>query len=210
MAVGLVVLREVRYEASDFRFLVWNLVLAWIPLLVALLVYHRYRRGTSLVLLSPAILIWLLFLPNAPYILTDFIHLSAARDVPVWFDGATLAAFAWTGLLIGFASLNLLHLVARHRLGSLAAWCCIAIVLGLVSAGVCLGRFLRWNSWDVFISPGRLGAELSQAANASALMRGVAIVVLLTVLLSAAYVAFFALLGARLDRRDPGRMKAAG
>ena len=110
----------------------------------------------------------------------------------MWFDGATLAACAWTGLLIGFASLNLLHLVARHRLGSLAAWSCSAIALGLVSAGVCLGRFLRWNSWDVFVSPDRLAAQLSQAANASALMRGVAIVVVLTVLLSAAYIAFFA------------------
>ena len=209
VAFGLVLLREVTYEASDFRFLAWNLVLAWTPLLVALLVYHRYGRGTSLVLLSPVILIWLLFLPNAPYILTDFIHLSTARDVPVWFDGATLAAFALTGLLIGFTSLNLLHVVARHRLGSFAAWVCVALALGLVSTGVCLGRFLRWNSWDVFLNPGRL-TELSQAANASALIRGTATVVLLTVLLSAAYIGFFALLGARLeparlrtDERDP-------
>jgi len=192
-----VLIREVTYEESDFRFLVWNLVLAWVPLLLALFVYHRYRNGTSLVLLSPAILIWLLFLPNAPYILTDFIHLSATRDVPVWFDGATLAAFACTGLLIGFASVHLLHRVTRHRLSSNAAWCCVATVLGFVSAGVCLGRFLRWNSWDVFVSPRRL-TELSHAANADALMRGAAMVVLLTILLSAAYVAYLALL-----RRGP-------
>lgn len=202
VCVGLVLLREVKYQAYDFRFLIWNLVLAWIPLLLALLVYDRYGRGTPLARLLPVILVWLLFLPNAPYILTDFIHLSAARGVPLWFDGATLSAFAWTGLLLGFASLYLVHVVARHRFGSLAAWCCVPSVLGLVSAGVCLGRFLRWNSWDLITSPGQRAAELSQAIDAAALVRGAGIVFLLTCLLSAAYFSFYALIGARFDRTE--------
>ena len=82
VALGLELVREHRYEAFDFRFLIWNLILAWIPLLLALLVYDRYRRGSSLVALTPALALWLLFLPNAPYIVTDFVHLSATSPAP--------------------------------------------------------------------------------------------------------------------------------
>jgi uncharacterized membrane protein len=202
VCLGLEGLRELKYEAYGYRFLVWNLVLAWIPLLLSILVYDRYRRGTPLLRLSPAIVLWLLFLPNAPYILTDFIHLSASSPVPLWFDGATLSAFAWTGLLLGFVSLYLLHVVARHRLGSLAAWCCVPVVLGLVSAGVCLGRFLRWNSWDLLVQPTQRAADFAEAADANALLRGAAIALFLTCLLTAGYFSFYALVASRLDRRE--------
>ena len=102
----------------DFRFLLWNLFLAWVPFVLALVVYDRYRRGTPLARLLPALVLWLLFLPNAPYIVTDFVHLSAARTPPLWFDGVELSAFAWTGMLLGFVSLYLVHAVVRHRFGA--------------------------------------------------------------------------------------------
>src|SRR5439155_7626118 len=71
LCLSLEFVREVHYAAVDYRFLVWNLVLAWIPLTLALLVYDRYRHGTPLARTAPALALWLLFLPNAPYILTD-------------------------------------------------------------------------------------------------------------------------------------------
>ena len=117
LCVALELFRELHFGALGFRFLVWNLILAWIPLLLALFVYDRYRRGSPLARLAPALALWLLFLPNAPYIVTDFVHLSAASRTPLWLDGVVVSAFAWTGLLLGFVSLYLLHAVTRHRFG---------------------------------------------------------------------------------------------
>jgi uncharacterized membrane protein len=132
LCLALELAREHRY-AADFRFLVWNLILAWAPLILALLVYDGYRRGTTLVRLAPALALWLLFLPNAPYIVTDFVHLSARSRAPLWFDGVELPAFAWTGMLLGFVSLYLVHAVLRHRLGAPAGWCVVLGVLALAS-----------------------------------------------------------------------------
>ena len=94
LCASLELFRELHFGALGFRFLVWNLILAWIPLLLALFVYDRYRRGSPLARLAPALAVWLLFLPNAPYIVTDFVHLSAASSAPLWFDGVVVSAFA--------------------------------------------------------------------------------------------------------------------
>src|SRR3954469_12916001 len=91
--IALELVRERHFGATDFRFLLWNLFLAWIPFALALVVYDRYRRGASFMRLLPALTLWLLFLPNAPYIVTDFVHLSAGRTPPLWFDGLELSVF---------------------------------------------------------------------------------------------------------------------
>jgi uncharacterized membrane protein len=200
VCLALELVRERRYEALDFRFLVWNLILAWIPLLVGLVVYDRHRRGTSLVRLAPALAFWLLFLPNAPYIVTDFVHLSASSPAPLWYDGVELSAFAWTGILLGFVSLYLVHAVARHRLGGLVGWSAVFAVLGLVSAGVYLGRVKRWNSWDLLTQPGGRLAQLhTHLADPASLGRAVGITLAMTALLTLAYLVFYVLMGTRLD-----------
>ena len=147
-------MRERHYGAHDFRFLVWNLILAWVPLVFALVVYDGYRRGAGLLRLAPALALWLLFLPNAPYIVTDFVHLSANTQASLWLDGIELSAFAWTGMLLGFVSLYLVHAVLRNRLGELVGWGTVLCVLALASVGVYLGRVKRWNSWDLLTQPG--------------------------------------------------------
>lgn len=200
LCIGLELLRELRFDAPGYRFLLWNLALAWVPLVVALVIYDRYRRGTSLSRLAPAAALWLIFLPNAPYILTDFIHLSPSRHTPLWLDGTILSAFAWTGLLLGFVSLYLLHAVARDRYGSRTSWYCVVSVLALVSAGVCLGRFLRWNSWDLLVQPGKLLAQLlPHLGDPGAVARATLLTLLLTCLLAAAYFSFYAVVGIRLN-----------
>ena len=141
LCVALELFRERHYGALDFRFLLWNLVLAWIPLLVALIVYDCYRRGTRFSVLTPAIALWLLFLPNAPYIVTDFVHLAPGAQTPLYVDGVVLSAFAWTGVLLGFVSLYLMHAVARDRLGPRGGWLAALVALGLTSVGVYIGRF---------------------------------------------------------------------
>jgi uncharacterized membrane protein len=194
LCLGLELVRERHYGALGFRFLTWNLILAWIPLLLALLVYDRYRRGTAIVRLAPALVLWLLFLPNAPYIVTDFVHLSAADDAPLWFDGVVLSAYAWTGMLLGFVSLYLLHTVVRHRFGATAGWTGVLVVLALVSAGVYLGRVKRWNSWDMLTDPGKRVAQLhAHLADPASLGRAFAVTLAMTALLAVAYGVFYAL-----------------
>ena len=199
LCLALELAREHRY-AADFRFLVWNLILAWVPLILALVVYDRYRRGAPLVRLAPALALWLLFLPNAPYIVTDFVHLSARSPAPLWFDGVELSAFAWTGMLLGFVSLYLVHAVLRHRLSAPAGWCAVLCVLALASVGVYLGRVKRWNSWEVLTEPGAKLAELQpHLGDPSALARGFGVTVVVTGLLAAAYLVFYVLIGVRIE-----------
>lgn len=208
LCVAFELVRELHFSAHGYRFLLWNLALAWIPLLLALQIYDRYRNGTRLARLAPLVALWLLFLPNGPYILTDFIHLQPSTRTPLWLDGAILSAFGWTGLLLGFVSIYLVHTVGRHRLGERAAWSCVAGILGLVSVGVCLGRFLRWNSWDLLITPGRRLTQLAaQLGDPSAVTRAGVLTLLLTGLLASAYFTFYVLIGSRLENvgRSPIR-----
>jgi uncharacterized membrane protein len=200
LCLGLELVREHRYGAYDFRFLIWNLILAWIPLLLALLVYDRYRRGRSVLVLAPALVLWLLFLPNAPYIVTDFVHLSASSPAPLWLDGVEVSAFAWTGMLLGFVSLYLVHAVARHRVGAVPSWIGVLGVLGLVGVGVYLGRVKRWNSWDLLTQPGARLAQLhAHLGDPASLTRAVGISLAVTSLLAAAYLVFYVLMAVRLE-----------
>jgi uncharacterized membrane protein len=208
LCIGLYSVRELHYGAYGYRFLLWNLVLAWVPLVAALAFYDRYRRGAGFLRLLPWAALWLLFLPNAPYLVTDFVHLSQQPHTPLWFDGLLFAAFGVVGLLLGFASLYLVHAVVRHRFGPVRGWACVAASLALTSAGICLGRFLRWNSWDVLLRPGaRLAQLTAKVSDPSAVVRATAVTLVLTGLLAAAYFSFYVLVGIRLDpdgtRRSP-------
>ncbi len=202
ICVGLELVREHRYGAFDFRFLIWNLILAWVPLVLGLVVYDRYRRGVALIRLAPVLVLWLLFLPNAPYIVTDFVHLSPNSPSPLWFDGVELSGFAWTGVLLGFVSLYVVHAVARQRLGAITAWSIIFLVLGLVSAGVYLGRVKRWNSWDLLTQPGARLTQLHEdLADPASVGRAIGLTLGMTVFLALAYLVFYVLMSARLDAR---------
>ena len=198
LCLGLELVREHRYSI-DFRFLVWNLVLAWIPLLLSLGVYDAYRRGRSLLWVAPMIVLWLLFLPNAPYIVTDFVHLSASSRAPLWFDGVELSAFAWTGMLLGFVSLYLVHAVLRDRYGASFGWSAVLFVLALSGVGVYLGRVKRWNSWDLLTQPGQRLAELhAHVGDPAGLAKAIAVSAGVTSLLAASYLVFYLLMGARI------------
>jgi uncharacterized membrane protein len=200
LAVLLELYRQHHYGDASFRFLLWNLMLAWIPLVIALAVYDSYRRGVRLALLAPAIAVWLLFLPNAPYIVTDFVHLSATSPAPLWLDGVELSAFAWTGMLLGFVSLYLVHVVARHRFGLAPSWIGVFGVLALVSVGVYLGRVKRWNSWDLLTQPGARLAQLhAHLGDPASLTRAAGISLAVTCLLAAAYLVFYVLMAVRIE-----------
>ena len=149
---------------GQFRqlYLVWNLFLAWMPLFFALtavgLAHTRpYRRWWFF----SAAAAWLLFFPNAPYILTDLIHLGPKTHSRFWTDLVLILLFALIGLVLGFLSLFLMQRLVARRYGWPAGWLFVGIVAGLSGFGICAGRFLRWNSWDVIFNPFDLLADAS-------------------------------------------------
>lgn len=155
----LFMVRYLRTDVVRFGFLPWNLFLAWVPFVCALIISALSRRGNAL-LVVPLCVVWLLFLPNAPYLITDLVHLGPVREAPFWFDVLLLASFAINGLLLGFASLAMVQQAVRRRWGQLWGWLLAFVALGLCGYGIYLGRFLRWNSWDVLDSPGMLVREV--------------------------------------------------
>jgi uncharacterized membrane protein len=139
-----------------YAFLIWNLFLAWIPFMISYFTYGMtLRRKWIYVFIPAAAFLWLIFFPNAPYILTDFQHLAyhSKLDPPVWYDVMMLFWFAFTGLLLGIVSLFLMQEIIRQAFGRWVGWVFVALVTGLSSAGVYMGRFLRWNSWDILRNP---------------------------------------------------------
>ena len=144
-----------------FVFLVWNLFLALIPYLIStlLVVYHERIRHTALIILP--ILVWLCFFPNAPYILTDLFHLKQRPGVPYWYDLALILFFAWNGLMVGYASLFDIQTVLSQRFNATVGWLVALTSLTLAGFGIYLGRYLRWNSWDVVSSPEGLMRDIT-------------------------------------------------
>lgn len=141
-----------RYHWSGhawFSFMAWNLFLAAIPLgFAALLVKtNRWRLAT------PLIAGWLLFFPNAPYVLTDLLHLKERGGMPLWFDLLMLLSFALVSLWMGFQSLQLVQTWIAKKTSSWVAWAFVGMSLLLSGFGIYLGRFLRWNSWDIVSRP---------------------------------------------------------
>ncbi len=139
----------------DFRFLPFNLGLAWIPFIAAAFAYISTIKRVFFYLVMPVCtLVWLVFFPNAPYLLTDFQHLAlSGSHSPLWFDVILLIWFAWTGLLLGITSLYLMQEIVTRAFNPLVGWVFAVCVTVLSSIGVYIGRFLRWNSWDLLQDP---------------------------------------------------------
>ncbi len=152
--LSMVAARSYYLGRDTYHFLIWNLALAWIPMVCAFVTYRIHLRGRRPnFLFAVCALAWFFFFPNAPYIVTDFVHLQHQPPVPLWFDLLTIASFAWTGLCLGYLSLYLMQEVVRVHLGRWTSWVFVVVMLGLGAAGVYAGRFLRWNSWDVVRDP---------------------------------------------------------
>jgi uncharacterized membrane protein len=199
---GLVVLRNLQTGNPNFRYLVWNLFLAWVPFVLAVLFYDGQRRGMRAPALAALGALWLAFFPNAPYIVTDFVHLSRDPLSPLWFDGLTIGAFAATGLLLGLGSLYLVQSAVRRELG----WVVVGASLVLGSVGVYLGRFVRLNSWDFFTNPHYVAYLVKlRLADPFGNPKLIAVVVTSTLMLGAAYLLVYAVaaptLRLELDRR---------
>lgn len=164
VCLGLFALRIFHSHRFAYRYLIWNLVLAWLPALSAFAAYnlHRRHRWINWVLVPGFALFWLVFFPNAPYLITDIMHLQRQAAAPYWYDLLLFVAFAWTGFFLGLVSLLLMQEIVRKTAGARSSWVFAFGVLALSGFGIYLGRFLRWNSWDLFLNPGRLFADVTE------------------------------------------------
>ena len=155
VCVSLVSARIAYSDSRRYAGLLWNLFLAWIPFVLAYLAYVLSWRKALMYLVIPAFaFLWLLFFPNAPYILTDLQHLGdRVSNVPLWYDVIMLIWFSWTGMLLGVVSLNLMQEIIRRQMGRLPSWVFVMAVAGLTSVGLYIGRFVRLNSWDILQDP---------------------------------------------------------
>jgi uncharacterized membrane protein len=186
-----------------YSFLIWNLVLAWLPMIFALLACERYhsvsRRSWGFAGWAAA---WLLFFPNSPYIFTDLIHLTSRFYMHFWVDLSLILLCAITGLVLGFVSLFLMQTVVTRMLGRAASWCFIGAVAALSGFGIYLGRFLRFNSWDVLFKPRELYHGIGRwVADPSASPNSLAFPALFAMFLFLSYLMLYAL--TRLQEAQP-------
>jgi len=148
-------------QSSLYLFLVWNLFLAWLPLVISLLIDQIFRRkptkSANLIIL---IALWLLLLPNTFYILTDFMHLRYRAGMPIWYDVLLLISFSWNGLILGITSLAIVQKTVKQKYGSAPSWIFTAGSIVISSIGVYIGRFFRWNSWDVILTPKNVVSDI--------------------------------------------------
>lgn len=147
-------------DQSTYSFLVWNLFLAGIPYVISSLIYHSSEQKKLLFKHIPLLVMWLLFLPNAPYILTDLFHLEQKTLIPEWYDLMLILSFALNGLVLGVVSLFQIHDMVENRLGKASGFVFVFVVCLLCAFGVYLGRFLRFNSWDIISNPSPLFEDL--------------------------------------------------
>lgn len=184
---ALLAFRVVRSHTVTYVFLVWNLFLAAIPAIAAMLFVHVRSKLARVAWF----LVWLAFLPNAPYIATDFIHLRTRPGMPLWFDVALLLSCAATGILFAFTSVADVQSAIAARWGQRIAWTFALAVLGLCGFGIYLGRFLRWNSWELATEPfAKLTYLAGSAAHPMSHPRTIGVTVIYGITLALGYVAY--------------------
>jgi uncharacterized membrane protein len=198
---ALLLYRVERTGSPSYEFLIWNLFLAWIPFGAALALYDLNRRGQSAALQITFAATWLLFLPNAPYIVTDFLHVGQIGGAPIWYDAVLVATFAGTGMVLGLGSVLLVQAAVAKTAGEVWGWLMLAPILVLCSAGIVLGRVYRFNSWDALAQPQRLlHVVASHLADPAGSLHGVFLLGTIAGCLAVAYLVLYSLAGLAPER----------
>ena len=162
VSIGLFAYGAWRNHSTAYEYLIWNLFLAWLPLLFALWLtktLHTKLWSSWEAMLASGL--WLIFLPNSFYMVSDFIHLRDIQTVDVLYDAVMFTSFVFTSLVLGFSSVYLIHKQLSRRFKPRAAGSWIAFTLLLCGFAVYLGRDLRWNSWDILTNPAGLLFDVS-------------------------------------------------
>ncbi len=148
-ALLLITFRVIYTKSEFYLFMVWNLFLAIVPYLIS----KDITKVSSKLKLIIALPIWLIFLPNAPYMITDLVHLHQGTKMPIWYDLVLILSYAFIGMLLFIISLNNVFFVIKRLFSNKKAWIFTVLAMFLSSFGIYLGRYLRWNSWDIIHKP---------------------------------------------------------
>jgi uncharacterized membrane protein len=162
VSLSLLAIRIVVTSTMRLSFLAWNLVLAWLPLIFAWWLRRRLATKRPLLWQDAAIgLAWLGFLPNSFYLITDLIHLQSSGEVGLLYDTAMITSFVINGLLLGYISLFIVHQLMKKYVSRKFAYVAAQFALLLCAFAIYLGRYLRWNTWDLVINPAGLLFDVS-------------------------------------------------
>jgi uncharacterized membrane protein len=145
-----------RHE-QDFAYMIWNLVLAWAALGITLFLertLHRTFWSSWYALVVTTV--WMLFLPNTFYMVTDFIHVRELPEESLLTGIFMFSSFIFTGLILGMISIYIIHRELLKRVAARTAWMLVTTVILLCSFAMYIGRELRWNSWDIIANPSSL------------------------------------------------------
>ena len=132
-----------------YLFLVWNLFLAWIPFGMAAKMHTIKHKSIYLAALA----LGLLFIPNASYLITDFVHFRKGVHINLWFDLVLFFTYAFTGLMITMYTIDLLSISLAKRYNQSVSRLFQIGIFPIIGCGIYVGRIGRWNSWDVFVQP---------------------------------------------------------
>lgn len=150
----LYVVRALDADNLRYWFLLWNLALGWLPLLIVWWLTRRLKHSSWLSIPNIVLtFIWLGFLPNSFYVLSDLVHLHATGEVGLLYDAVLFFSVIFNGFSIGFISLVMIHRALLARVRRRDAHILVAGVLLACSFAIYLGRYLRWNTWDVLVNP---------------------------------------------------------
>jgi uncharacterized membrane protein len=141
-------------------FLIWNLFLAFVPYAISQWLGSHQQVWKNKFFLALTLIAWLLFIPNAFYIVTDLFHLDDFNNAPRWFDLLLIFSFAWNGLLLGLLSVRKVETILQEVSGRSFSLLVVLVVMWLNAFGVYIGRYLRFNTWDVLAKPFTLFSEL--------------------------------------------------
>jgi uncharacterized membrane protein len=148
-AVVLDIARVGLSQKINFAFLIWNLFLAWIPYSLATFLDKDTSKKKFVAIFIP----WLLFFPNAAYLVTDILHVDNRPPVPLWYDSLIFFIFAWLGVMLAAIALLRVNAYLEHFYGKIKSTVSIFLIAIVTAFGIYLGRFERWNSWDAILNP---------------------------------------------------------
>jgi uncharacterized membrane protein len=161
-----VLLLMIRIEQSHslrYWFLLWNLVLAWVPLGMVLILRERLKISRWLTWQNILLVVlWLGFLPNSFYLVSDLIHLRVTGEVSILFDAVMFMSFIFNGFVAGFASVYIMHQMMLKKIDKIQTHCFIGLVFLACSFAIYLGRDLRWNTWDILVNPAGILFDVSE------------------------------------------------
>jgi uncharacterized membrane protein len=141
-----------------YLFLVWNLFLAYVPLVISAFLE---KKKHAKFILFPMLLVWIVFLPNAPYIITDLMHLARRSSMTIWYDSLLIMSFSSAGMLAYFLSIKQMYGVLMQSFRLKYSRFVFILIAFLNGFGIYLGRFSRWNSWDILQEPKTLFSEIT-------------------------------------------------